>query len=424
MIERYNTPELRFIWSDENKINIWKTVSTQYVYNLSKQDFNIEDLLNIIITPYEIVEHEKITKHEFLAFIELFIKKAPIFLKKYIHYGLTSSDILDTSYSIQLSQATEKIIDHLKIFINTLKQKAIQNKDTMMMGRTHGMYAEPISFGQILLTFYHEFKRALSRLEIVYENIKYGQLSGPVGNYVLCKPDVEQQTLKDLDLKVEKVSTQIIPRDRYAELFCSLAILASSMERIATEIRQLSQSSVGEVAEGFAVNQKGSSAMPHKKNPIGSENICGLSRLIRSYAIPALENINLWHERDMSHSSNERLIGQDATSLSFYCLNRLNEIVNNLIVNKDKMQENINNSKYLFYSQRLLLLLVEKGYNRDEAYKIVQEIAFKTQQSSYNFQEVFNQHEIKLKLNCNENELFDFSFYTKHNDLFFKDIEE
>ncbi len=194
------------------------------------------------------------------------------------------------------------------------------------------------------------------------------------------------------------------------------------MERVATEIRQLSQSSVGEVAEGFAINQKGSSAMPHKKNPIGSENICGLSRLIRSYALPALENITLWHERDMSHSSNERLIGQDATSLTFYCLNRLNDIVKNLVVNKDKMQENINNSKYLFYSQRLLLMLVEKGYNRDVAYKMVQDIAFETQSSTKNFKEIFNE---KLNNSFNTQEtsnLFDFSYYTKHNDIFFKDL--
>ncbi len=422
MIERYNTPELKKIWSDENKINIWKDVSAQYVYNLTKRTCNLEELTNIVITPHEIIEHEKITKHEFLAFIELYTKKVPIYLKKHIHYGLTSSDILDTSYSIQLSQALAKIIDNLNNFITTLKEKALEHKDTMMMGRTHGMYAEPISFGQIMLTFYHEFNRALKRLEIVNENISYGQLSGPVGNYVLCSTDIEQQTLKDLKLKVEPVSTQVLPRDRYAELFCSLAILASSMERVATEIRQLSQSSVGEVAEGFAINQKGSSAMPHKKNPIGSENICGLSRLIRSYALPALENITLWHERDMSHSSNERLIGQDATSLTFYCLNRLNDIVKNLVVNKDKMQENINNSKYLFYSQRLLLMLVEKGYNRDVAYKMVQDIAFETQSSAKNFKEVFNE---KLNNSFNTQEtsnLFDFSYYTKHNDIFFKDL--
>ena len=422
MIERYNTPELKMIWSDENKINIWKNVSAQYVYNLTKRTCNLEELTNIIVTPYEIIEHEKITKHEFLAFIELYTKKVPINLKKHIHYGLTSSDILDTSYSIQLSQALNKILEALSEMITTLKEKALEHKDTMMMGRTHGMYAEPISFGQIILTFYHEFNRALKRLEIVNENISYGQLSGPVGNYVLCSPDIEQQTLKDLNLKTEPTSTQVLPRDRYAELFCSLAILASSMERIATEIRQLSQSSVGEVAEGFAINQKGSSAMPHKKNPIGSENICGLSRLIRSYSLPALENVTLWHERDMSHSSNERLIGQDATSLTFYCLKRLNEIVKNLVVNKDKMQENINNSKYLFYSQRLLLMLVEKGYNRDEAYKMVQEIAFETQTSSKNFREVFY-NKLNSLFNVQETvELFDFNFYLKHNDRFFKDL--
>ena len=385
MIERYNTPTMSLIWNDTYKINLWKQISAQYAYQLSEQTINLNDLLSIEILANEIIEREKITKHEFLAFLELFIEKADIHTKKYIHYGLTSSDILDTTFSLQLIAAGKNILDQTLALTNTLKARATEHQQTLMMGRTHGMYAEPISFGRILMSFAYEFERSTQRLNQALLNISYGQLSGPVGNYTICFPKVEKLTLEHFGLKPETISTQVIPRDRYAELFCVLGILASSMERLATEIRQLSQSSVNEVAEGFALHQKGSSAMPHKKNPIGSENICGLARLIRSYMMPALENIVLWHERDMSHSSNERLISQDATSLTYYCLTRLNEIVQNLQINADQMLENIKSANGLYYSQKLLITLIDRDMDRIAAYNLIQSLTFQVKKTGKNF---------------------------------------
>ena len=385
MINRYDTPIMSDIWSDTYKINLWKYISAQYAYELSDQTFDINDLLNIEITAQEISEQEKITKHEFLAFLEVFINKSPINTKRYIHYGLTSSDILDTTFSLQLIEANKNILQKLNELITTLKDKATEHRNTLMMGRTHGMYAEPISFGRILMTYVYEFERSVNRLNNALINISYGQLSGPVGNYTVCFPKVEKLVLGKLGLKPETISTQVIPRDRYAEVFCVLGILASSMERLATEIRQLSQSSVGEVSEGFELNQKGSSAMPHKKNPIGSENICGLARLIRSYMLPALENISLWYERDMSHSSNERLISQDATSLTYYCISRLNKIVQNLLVDQKKMYDNILSAEYTYYSHRLLTALIEKDIDRPIAYKWIQTLTFQVQEKKESF---------------------------------------
>jgi adenylosuccinate lyase len=429
MIDRYNTQEMSNIWSDINKIKLWKEISARYAHHFSNQKFDINDLLNIDISNQEILEVEKKTKHEFLAFLEVLISKSPEHLKKYIHFGLTSSDVLDTTFSLQLKLSTKEIISSLIKFKELLKQKALDNKATIMMGRTHGMYAEPISFGQVLLSFYYEFDRSLQRLEKACDVISVGQLSGPVGNFTFCSKDVEKKVLEDLELRAEDVSSQVIPRDRYAELFCSLALLASSMERLATEIRQLSQSSVGEVAEGFAPYQKGSSAMPHKKNPISSENICGLSRLIRSYTLPAFENVVLWHERDMSHSSNERFIGQDATSLTYYALNRLFDIIDNLYVNKKMMMKNIENSKGLFYSQRLLNALIEtKNYDRIKAYELVQKLTFECQNSEqsfvnillndYNINTIFNRDEILYC--CN----FDFFLNKISNSFFFYTLGE
>lgn len=416
MINRYDTPVMSDIWSDAYKINLWKYISAQYAYELSEHSIELNDLLSIEITAQEIIEKEKLTKHEFLAFLELFISKAPLNAKKYIHYGLTSSDILDTGFSLQLIEASKNILDQTFTLVNTLKSKAETHKNTLMMGRTHGMYAEPISFGRILMSFAHEFERSTQRLNNALVNISYGQLSGPVGNYTVCFPKIEKLTLGKLGLKPETISTQVIPRDRYAELFCVLGILASSMERLATEIRQLSQSSVGEVAEGFALHQKGSSAMPHKKNPIGSENICGLARLIRGYMSPALENIVLWHERDMSHSSNERLISQDSTSLTYYCLKRLNDIVLNLQINENQMLENIKDANGMYYSQRLLISLIDKGLDRITAYELVQSFTFQTQKTGENFVNVLLKDD-NIKTILSEDELLKLvrtPFYLQH----------
>jgi len=379
MINRYNTQEMQEIWNEQYKINIWKLLSIYYVQEIKKDliGHDFQTLLNISITPDDIILKEKETKHEFLAFLELFLSKAPDHLKQYIHFGLTSSDILDTTFSYQLRDATNIILKSIEKLKESLINKVKQHKSTMMMGRTHGMYAEPISFGLVLLNFYYEFDRSYERLLNCIDSLSYGQLSGPVGNYILCNKEVEEKVLRQCKMLPETLSTQVIPRDRYAELFSTLGILASSMERLATEIRQLSQSSIAEVAEGFDINQKGSSSMPHKKNPIGCENICGIARLIRSYSIPAMENVVLWYERDMSHSSNERFLGVDATTLTHYTLNRLTSIIDNLVIFKVRMKENIKQSYDLFYSQTLMLKLVEKGLNRIDAYKLIQEASFK-----------------------------------------------
>jgi len=425
MIERYNTFELNNIWKVESKISFWKDISIKYALSFIDQsliDYN--ELNNIKIEEHEIIEREKTTKHEFLAFLEVLIEKSPEYLKKYIHYGLTSSDILDTTFSYQLKNSVIEIVKSLDNLLKTIFNKAIENKNIMMIGRTHGMYAEPISFGLVLLRFYYELNRSKTRLQNCINTLSYGQLSGPIGNYTICNLDKEINILRSFNLNREDLSTQIIPRDRYAELFCTLGILASSIENIATEIRQLSQSSICEVSEGFSKNQKGSSAMPHKKNPIGSENICGLSRLIRSYINPALENIPLWYERDMSHSSNERFIGQDSTTLTHFVLNRLNNIIENLIINEKNMNKNIESSLGLFFSQRLLIKLIDKNIDRLNAYNIVQNLTFesfnKQQQfvnvllNDYNIINIFTEQEIK--------NICDFTFFIEKNKELWKEL--
>ena len=412
MIERYNTFELNNIWNIQSKIDLWKEISLKYALSFiddSLIDYN--ELKNIKIEEFEIIEKEKTTKHEFLAFLEVLIEKSPDYLKKYIHYGLTSSDILDTTFSYQLKNSAIEILNSLDLLLTTIFNKAIDNKNTIMMGRTHGMYAEPISFGLVLFRFYYELKRSKSRLQNCINTLSYGQLSGPIGNYTICDIEKEVKVLKSFNLNRESLSTQVIPRDRYAELFCTLGILASTIENIATEIRQLSQSSICEVSEGFSKNQKGSSSMPHKKNPINSENLCGLARLIRSYINPSLENITLWYERDMSHSSNERFIGQDSTTLTHFILKRLNNIIENLVINEENMNKNIQDSFGLFFSQRLLISLIDKNIDRLNAYEIVQKLTFeafnKKQQfvnillNDYNINSIFTQQEIKDICNFN-----------------------
>lgn len=412
MIERYNTFELNNIWNIQSKIDLWKEISLKYALSFiddSLIDYN--ELKNIKIEEFEIIEKEKTTKHEFLAFLEVLIEKSPDYLKKYIHYGLTSSDILDTTFSYQLKNSAIEILNSLNLLLTTIFNKAIDNKNTIMMGRTHGMYAEPISFGLVLFRFYYELKRSKSRLQNCINTLSYGQLSGPIGNYTICDIEKEVKVLKSFNLNRESLSTQVIPRDRYAELFCTLGILASTIENIATEIRQLSQSSICEVSEGFSKNQKGSSSMPHKKNPINSENLCGLARLIRSYINPSLENITLWYERDMSHSSNERFIGQDSTTLTHFILKRLNNIIENLVINEENMNKNIQDSFGLFFSQRLLISLIDKNIDRLNAYEIVQKLTFeafnKKQQfvnillNDYNINSIFTQQEIKDICNFN-----------------------
>jgi adenylosuccinate lyase len=296
---------------------------------------------------------------------------------RFIHQGMTSSDVLDTCFSVQLVQAADELLSDLRTLLATIRTRALEHKYTVCIGRSHGIHAEPITFGLKLATWYAEMDRNLTRLSRAREGIATGAISGAVGTFANIDPSVEAYVCEKLGLKPEPVSTQIIPRDRHAEYFCTLAIIAASMERIAVEIRHLQRTEVLEAEEHFSKGQKGSSAMPHKRNPVLSENLTGLSRLVRSYALPALEDVPLWHERDISHSSVERAIGPDATVTLDFALRRLNGLVRDLVVYPERMRRNLELTHGLFYSQRVLLELTQAGVSREEAYRMVQRNAMR-----------------------------------------------
>ena len=306
---------------------------------------------------------------------------------------MTSSDIIDTAFSIQLKQSSEIIIQQLSILINTLKEKSEKYKNTIMIGRSHGVHAEPITFGLKLRSFYFEFKRNLNRLKLAQEEISICAISGPVGTYNTIDPSVEKYVAGKLELKSENISTQIIPRDRHAFFFSILGILASSIERISIEIRHLQRTELLEVEEFFNEGQKGSSAMPHKRNPVLSENLTGIARYIRSGVIPSMENVALWHERDISHSSVERIISPDITIATDFALYRLTDLIKNLIVYPENMKKNLNKLGGLHKSQNILLLLTQKGLSRQESYKIVQSAAMQSWNSNERFEEVLMKDE-------------------------------
>ncbi len=334
----------------------------------------------------KIKERERTFKHDVLSFVSV-LEEMGGEEGKYIHFGLTSSDVLDTALALQLVEGLNLLLEELKEVLKLLKEKAFKYKETIMMGRTHGVHAEPITFGLKLLSWYWELRRCEGRLKVAREVASYGKISSAVGTYSNVPPEVEERALKILGLKREGVSTQIVPRDRHAFLILNLSLLGSSLERFALEIRHLQRTEVLEVLEPFTEGQRGSSAMPHKKNPILSERICGLSRLLRSYSIPAMENVALWHERDISHSSVERVIFPDAFILSHYLLKLFKFILEGMRVNEDRMRENFKFSKNLFFSSKLLLKLIERGYSRDEAYDLVQRVALKTWEEGRDFLE-------------------------------------
>ncbi|HEC25015.1 MAG TPA: adenylosuccinate lyase, partial [bacterium] len=334
---------------------------------------------------------------------------------RYIHLGLTSSDIVDTSFSLILRQALNLILKKTEVLKESLRKQALRHKFTPMMGRTHGMHAEPITLGFKFLIFYEEIKRAEERIKKAVSSASFGKLSGAVGTYANIPPEIEKMALDRLDLRAI-LSNQIIQRDVYADAFYSLASLGASCEKIALEIRHLMRTEVSEIEEPFAPGQKGSSAMPHKKNPIVSENICGLSRILRSNLIASIENIPLWHERDISHSSVERIIGPDSTILAYYILDRLTYLIDNIVVNKDKMISNIGLTNGVIFSQKVLLALVNKGVLREDAYKIVQKLAHESIQTGVNFESLLKKNAIVLKsLTLDEIEdIFDINYYYKY----------
>ncbi len=407
MIPRYNRPKIEKIWSLENKFTIWTEIECliaekQAMLGIipkkaakeirNKAKFNVKEIEKI----------EKETKHDVVAYINN-VSKYIGDSSKYFHFGVTSSDIIDTSFSVQLKQTSEIIRKSLVECIQSLKIKSKKYKDTLMIGRSHGIHAEPITFGLKLSSFYFEFKRNLERLDKAIDEVSVCAISGPVGTFNSIDPRVQNYVAKILKLNSEDVSTQIIPRDRHAYFFSVLGILASSIERFAVEIRNLQKTEVLEVEESFSSNQKGSSAMPHKRNPVLSENLTGISRYIRSGVIPSLENVVLWHERDISHSSVERIMTPDITIATDFALNRLNGIIKNLKVYPKNMLKNLNMLGGLHRTHNIMLKLIEKGLKRQQAYKIVQESAMETWNNNKNFSIVLQKNkELNKKLKSKE----------------------
>ena len=381
MISRYSRKELTNIWSEENKYKIWLDVEIAAAEAMEKLGHIPRGVSSAVkkkakINVKRIHQIEGQVKHDVIAFLTSITEKAGI-KARYLHQGMTSSDVLDTSFNIQLAQSGKIILKDLDQILKVLKKQAKKYKFTPCMGRSHGIHAEPITFGLKLTSFYEEFKRNRKRLVDAINEVSTCAISGAVGTFANINPNVEKHVAKKLGLKVEPISTQVIPRDRHAFYFSVLGIIAGSIERVAIEIRHLQRTEVYELQEYFSKNQKGSSAMPHKKNPILSENLTGLARIVRSAVIPALENIALWHERDISHSSVERNIGPDANITIDFALVRLSNLLDNMIVYPKKMLENLNITKGLIFSQELMLELTKTGLSREKSYKMVQSYAKK-----------------------------------------------
>jgi len=426
MIERYSRKELKNIWEEKNKFSIWLKIEIAVAEAMEKLNIIPKGVSKKVkskakINVKRILEIEKNVKHDVIAFLTSISEKVGND-SKYLHKGMTSSDVLDTCFNLQLKQSGEILIKDMDALLSSIKKQSIKHKYTLCIGRSHGIHAEPITFGLKMLSFYQEFLRNKKRLKDSVEQISTCAISGAVGTYANIDPRVENYVAKKLKLSVEPISTQIIPRDRHAQFFSTLAIIASSIERFAIEIRHLQRTEVLEVEEFFGKKQKGSSAMPHKKNPILSENLTGLARLIRSSVIPALENIALWHERDISHSSVERNIGPDTTIALDFALDRLNGIVKNLNIYPKNMKKNLDLTKGLFFSQKVMLELTSLGLSREEAYRLVQKNAMQTWNNKSSFYEnLSNDNKINKKIPVNKlKKLFDFSYHTKRINIIFK----
>jgi len=428
MISRYSRKELTQIWSEENKYNIWLNVEIAAAQAMEKLGYIPRGVSATVkkkgkINVKRIHAIESKVKHDVIAFLTSITEKAGI-KARYLHQGMTSSDVLDTSFNIQLVQSGKILLQDIDQILNVLKKQAKKYKFTPCIGRSHGIHAEPLTFGLKLASFYEEFKRNKKRLENAIEEVSTCAISGAVGTFANINPNVEKYVAKKLALKVEPISTQIIPRDRHAFYFSVLGIIAGSVERVATEIRHLQRTEVYELQEYFSKKQKGSSAMPHKKNPILSENLTGLSRMVRSYVIPALENIALWHERDISHSSVERNIGPDANITLDFALTRLSGVLKNIIVYPKKMMSNLNITKGIIFSQELMLELTKSGLSREKSYKIVQTHAKKCLSDNLNLFEVVKKDNLitnRIPLNKIK-KIFNYSSHFKNVNLIFNRV--
>ena len=425
MIDRYSLPAMKSIWEEENKYKTWLKIELlvcEALFELG--EINKSDIENIRkkakYSIDRIREIEKVTRHDVLAFTTAVGENLGKY-SRYFHQGLTSSDVLDTSLALRLKQSAEMIIEDIENTIKVLKEKALEHKYTLMVGRTHGVHAEPITFGFKMALWFSEMQRNLERMKRAKEEISYGKISGAVGTFAHLDPRIEKYVCTKLGLTFAKISSQIIQRDRHACYMTTLALVASSLEKFTTEIRSLQRTEIYEVEEEFAVGQKGSSAMPHKKNPIICERICGLSRLLRANAIAAMENVNLWNERDISHSSAERIIIPDSNILIDYMLQKFTNLITNLNVYPEQMKENLEKTRGLIFSQKIMLELTKKGLSREEAYKIVQEISMQVWQSQTDFKGLLLENaEVGQYLTKSEiEECFDYQTYLRNIDIIF-----
>ena len=425
MLERYSRERMKQIWSEENKYRTWLKVEILAAEAWAELGVIPKEAAEEIRAKADfdekrILEIEKETRHDVIAFltnVAEYVGPAA----RYLHWGLTSSDMLDTAMALRMKEAMDIIIEDVEECLETIKRRALEHKNTVMIGRSHGIHAEPITFGLKLAIWYDEMKRNLKRLKAARETISTGKISGAVGTFAHVDPRVEEYVCEKLGLKPAPVSNQIVQRDRYAEVFTALAILAGTVEKIATEIRHLQRTEVLEAEEYFRKGQKGSSAMPHKRNPILSENLCGLARMVRAYCVPALENIPLWHERDISHSSVERFICPDGFITADFMLARLNGLLSKLVVYPENMKKNLNLLKGLIFSQQVLLRLTQKGVSREDAYRIVQRRAMEVWEGKGTFKELLlEDKELSKYLSREEiEEIFDINYHLKHVDTIF-----
>ena len=431
MITRYSRPEMVKIWSQESKFKIWYEIEAHACDAMAslgiipkKNADAIWKAKNVTFDVKKIDAIEAVTKHDVIAFLTHLSEIVGAENARFVHQGMTSSDVLDTCFNIQLVKSSDLLMDGLDKLLNTLKKRAYEHKNTLKIGRSHGIHAEPTTMGLTFARFYAEMKRNKTRLNNAKNEISTGAISGAVGTFANIDPYVEKYVCQKLGLDIEEISTQIIPRDRHASYFSTLGVIASSIENIATEIRHMQRTEVLEAEEFFAKGQKGSSAMPHKRNPVLSENLTGLARLVRMSVIPALENVITWHERDISHSSVERNIGPDTTITLDFAINRLSMVVENLIIYPEQMLTNLNQFKGLVMSQRVLLALTQSGVSREESYKIVQKNAMKVWESNKDFMtELLNDKEVLNYLTEDQiRDKFDMNYHTKHVDTIFKRI--
>lgn len=426
MILRYSREKLRNIWSDENKFNTFLKIEIlacrawSILGRIPKVDVDIIEK-HAKVDIKRIQELEEITKHDVIAFTRS-VSETLGDEKKWVHYGLTSTDVVDTANGYILKQANDIIYDDLIAFMDVLKEKAIKYKNTPCIGRTHGIHADITSFGLKWALWYEEMKRNLNRFNTARIDVECGKISGAVGNFVNVDPFVQDYVCKELDISSANISTQVLQRDRHAYYIATLSLIAATLEKIATEIRSLQRTEIHEVEEAFQKGQKGSSAMPHKRNPISSENICGCARIMRGYMLSAYEDINLWHERDISHSSAERIILPDATELLDYMLYRFKNTIDNLVVYEDQMLKNINKTNGIIYSQRVMSALIDKSMSREQAYDLIQNIAMNAYDKEISFKKlILNDKEVSQYLSKEEiDECFKNDYYLRNVDTIYK----